>query len=193
MGRKRRIIKTGAIYHIINRGNNKKFIFKRKEDKDGFIECLKKAKSKYEYNLFAYAIMNNHYHLLLQSTESGTISQIMHHIHCGYSRYYKKIYENIGHVFQGRYKSMLIDSEPYLLQVSKYIHLNPYRAGIVNSPENYKYSSFKHILEGQENDLIEKDFILNIISKDTEGSKFIYRNMILDDMENSKEDEKLEY
>ena len=142
MARQLRIEFESAFYHITSRGNLRDRIFFDDRDKEMFLEILKRTKERYGYLLHAYALMGNHYHLLIE-TPKANISQIMQNINTSYTVYINKKYRRSGHLFQGRFKGIIVDKDEYLLTLSRYIHLNPVRAKIVQWPEDYRWTSYK--------------------------------------------------
>ncbi|CCQ95126.1 conserved hypothetical protein [[Clostridium] ultunense Esp] len=140
MGRRPRIEYYGAIYHIIQRGNDRLPVFKQDKDKVVLLEILSEAKEIYDFKIYAYAIMNNHYHFLIQ-TFNIPISTIMHNINTRYAKYYNRKMDRTGPVFEDRYKGILVQDESYFLTLIRYIHNNPVTANICNSMEEYKWSS----------------------------------------------------
>jgi REP element-mobilizing transposase RayT len=156
MGRNWREEYKGGIYHVIARGNNKEYIFKEDIDKGYFIKLLKEHCDVMGYQIFAYVLMDNHYHLAIQPMDKR-LQEIMHQINNKYSKYFNYKYKRVGHVFQGRYKSTLVQDERYLLKLVRYIHQNPVRAGMVTSVEKYKWSS----------DIYYRKNIRSFIKKDT--------------------------
>jgi REP element-mobilizing transposase RayT len=149
MARPLRIQYEGAAYHIISRGNRAEYIFTDDKDKEYFIETIKKAAEKYKAELYAYCIMGNHYHLLL-TTPYGELTKLMHYIGSAYGSYQRRQHGVIGHIFAGRYKSLCIEKEQYLLELSRYIHLNPVKAGITDRAEDYKWSSYRYYIGKEE-------------------------------------------
>jgi putative transposase len=141
MARPLRIEYEGAVYHIISRGNRGEHIFEEDRDKQYFIETLRNAVEKYKTDIYAYCIMGNHYHLLL-AVPYGELTKAMHYIGSAYGSFLRRQRGWIGHVFAGRYKSLCVQKEGYLLELSRYIHLNPVRAGLAEMPEGYKWSSY---------------------------------------------------
>ena len=141
MARPLRIEYPGAFYHITARGNEKKDIFRDDKDRKRFLEYLETAVGRYKAVIHTYCLMSNHYHLLL-TTPEGNLSQIMRHINGGYTAWFNKRHNRFGHLFQGRYKAILVDADPYAGELSRYIHLNPVRAGMVRQPEHYRWSSY---------------------------------------------------
>jgi putative transposase len=126
MARALRIPFEGAVYHITCRGNEKREIFKDDADRVRFLEILKLSLSTYQVLLYCYILMENHYHLLVE-TPLGNISEFMRHFNITYTSYYNKRHNRVGHLYQGRFKSILVDKESYLTILSRYIHLNPIR------------------------------------------------------------------
>jgi putative transposase len=137
-----RIIFPGAFYHITSRGNEKKDVFKSRRDREKFLDYLASATERYGAVIHAYCLMNNHYHLILE-TPAGNLSEIMQHINSAYTTYFNLKRKRAGHLFQGRYKAILVEANEYLVELSRYIHLNPVRAGIVYRPEDYTWSSYR--------------------------------------------------
>lgn len=145
MARPLRVEYEGAIYHILSRGNKGDYIFSEDRDKEYFLEILKKGVEKYNIQLYTYCLMGNHYHLLL-SIPDGRLTRFMHFIGSSYGSYLRRDRGWIGHVFAGRYKSLCIEKEGYLLELSRYIHLNPVRANIVKLPDDYQWSSYRYYI-----------------------------------------------
>ena len=163
MARKPRVHYEGALYHVMARGNNGEYILKSKEDKELYIETIKRYKKKDKFNLFAYCIMDNHIHLLIQVKEEP-LGSIMQKIQQVYTQTYNKRYKRTGHVFQQRYKAILCGMDEYLLHLTKYIHFNPVQAKITKDV-NYKWSSFEAYKNGN-NEFVDVDFVLQMMMKD---------------------------
>jgi len=134
LARPLRITYPGAFYHVTSRGNERKAVFKNKRDREKFLEYLESATLRYDARIHAYCLMDNHYHLLME-TPSGNLSQIMRHINAAYTTYYNVKHDRAGHLFQGRYKAILVEIDAYAKELSRYIHLNPVRANMVEKPE----------------------------------------------------------
>ncbi len=145
MERQPRIEYEGAFYHITSRGNLKGKIFFEETDREKFVNILKITKERYAYNLPAYVLMDNHYHLLIE-TPLPNLTQLMQNINTSYTVFINRKYERSGHLLQGRYKAIVIDKDSYLLTVSRYIHLNPVRAGIVGAPELHRWGSYREYI-----------------------------------------------
>lgn len=145
MARPLRITFPGAFYHITSRGNEQKVVFKSKRDREKFLEYLESATQRYDALIHAYCMMDNHYHLLLE-TPSANLPQIMRHINGAYTTYFNIKRKRSGHLFQGRYKAILVEVDEYAKELSRYIHLNPVRAGMVDKPDAYQWSSYPYYI-----------------------------------------------
>jgi REP element-mobilizing transposase RayT len=142
MGRPLRIEYPGAFYHVTSRGNEKKDVFRSQKDREKFLSYLESATERYGATVHVYCLMSNHYHLLLE-TPQGNLSQIMRHINGAYTNYFNAKRKRAGHLFQGRYKAILVEKDSHALELSRYIHLNPVRAGMVQMPEEHRWSSYQ--------------------------------------------------
>lgn len=162
MGRRPRVEYYGAIYHIIHRGNNKGFIFEGNEEKVELLKIVAEVKEIFDFYILAYVIMDNHYHFVIK-THNIPISQIMHRINTRYAKYYNRKKERTGSPFEGRYRSILVQDESYLLRLIKYIHNNPVYANICSSMVKYKWSSDVFYRMNLDN-LVNIDELLNIFS-----------------------------
>ena len=141
MARPLRIQYPGALYHITSRGNERKNIYLDDSDTKKFLEILEAYHDRLGILIYCYVLMNNHYHIVIE-TPKGNLLKVMHGINTGYTGYFNRKYGQVGHLFQGRYKGILIHKESYLLEVCRYVHLNPVRARIVDRPDQYEWSSY---------------------------------------------------
>ncbi|MEO0292678.1 MAG: transposase [candidate division WOR-3 bacterium] len=162
MARPYRLQGEGYLYHITSRGDDRKRIYISEYDYEKFLEYLLKAKEKYNFYLYAYCLMTNHYHLLIETTQPN-LSRIMQYINTAYTVYYNKKRNRSGHLFQGRYKSIIVDGDSYFLELTRYIHLNPVRAGVSKTPEGYKWSSFNEYITDRRKTIIDKKEIKKYI------------------------------
>ena len=140
MSRPLRIEYENAFYHVIARGERRDVIFTCPADKEKFLAKIGETAEKYQLLVHAYVLMDNHYHLLVE-TPRANLSQAMHYLNASYGNWFRRKYDIVGSVFQGRYKAILVEKDEYLKVLSAYIHLNPVRAGIVEEPSKYEYSS----------------------------------------------------
>lgn len=143
MPRQLRIEYPGAFYHVYSRGNQKQPIFLTEEDRYHYLKILKDANERLGVIVHVYCLMNTHYHLTLETPEAN-LSQVMHFINSSYSIYLNKKHERCGHLFQGRYKAILIQADAYARTLAKYIHGNPVRKKIVDRAEEYAWSSCQY-------------------------------------------------
>jgi putative transposase len=142
MARPLRIEYSGAIYHITARGNDKKAIYRDDADREAFLEILAKVNKKYHWYCHAYCLMNNHYHLVIE-TPDGNLSIGMRQLNGVYTQAYNRRHNRVGHILQGRYKAILIQKESHLLEVTRYVVLNPVRAKAIKKPEDWQWSSYR--------------------------------------------------
>ena len=179
MARALRIQYPGAYYHVTSRGNERKAIFKHKGDRESFLLYLKSAYLRYGAVIHVYCLMNNHYHLLIE-TPKGNLSQIMRHINGAYTTYFNVKHKRAGHLFQGRYKAILVEADAYAGELSRYIHLNPVRARIVNMPDQHKWSSYQYYtVKKKKPEWLRVDFILNYFGGELKSSKKKYKDFVL--------------
>lgn len=158
MARPKRGWYPGAVFHVMARGVQKKSIFCSEDDQVMFKKILANAKEKIHFEIVCYCLMSNHFHLVIK-TDEIEIGKIMHQVMNAYAKYYNKKYDLTGHVFEGRYVSKLVNNDRYLLEVSRYIHLNPVKAGIVRRPLDYPFSSYKDYVTDEKDPLVTKDMI----------------------------------
>lgn len=188
MPRKPRIEYHGAFYHVITRGNQRQKIFKDATDFQKYLQLLAIYKNRYSYHLYAYVLMSNHLHLLIE-TGCVPLSKILQGINQTYTMYFNRRYRTVGHLFQGRYKAILCDRDNYLLALLKYVHYNPIRAEIVERLDAYPWSSH-HAYTGKNNllDLVDTDQILMMFSESKGSARKRYQTFI-DDGDIMKKDE----
>ena len=177
MSRPLRIEYEGAFYHVTARGNERRNIFFAESDYEKFKAYLKDAQEKHGFLLHCYVLMTNHYHLLIE-TPNANISKIMHYVNASYTNYLNKKRERVGHLFQGRYKAIIIDYDSYLLELSRYLHLNPVRAHMIEKPEAYPYSSYRSYISRTKEDIVSRDFILKVIAGNSKGAQQKYKEFV---------------
>jgi putative transposase len=180
--RRHRIEYDGAVYHVIQRSSNREMIFGKVSDKEYFIDLLAGYKKKLGYRLFGYVLMDNHYHLLLQ-TGAIPLSKIMQRINFRYSKFFNQKYNRHGHVFGGRYKAGLVQDESYLFAILRYIHQNPVQAGICKQVYDYKWSSDPAYRANEER-LTDISFILDTLSNNRMNAVEKYKKLIGEEVQN---------
>ncbi len=177
MARKTRAEVEGGLYHVITRGNNRRQIFHDTADYEKFLLLLAAQKAKLKFFLYAYCLMTNHVHLLIER-QADTIGRLMHRVLTGYSQYYNRRYRRVGHLLQGRDKSILCQSDRYLAELVRYIHLNPVRAGMVKRPEQYKYSGHRAYLGLEAAAIIDVDPVLRHFGAKKVVARETYRQFV---------------
>lgn len=183
MPKSRRIEYPHAFYHIINRGRNRENIFHNKADFLLFLEIIKKSHIKFEVVIHAYCLMDNHYHLLLE-TPQGNLSQVMHYIGSSYVQEYNRRKGCDGSLFKGRYKAILVDKDSYLLALNRYIHRNPIK--MVRDLKNYQWSSYpSYIGLSKTPSWLNKNQTLHILSLQKNLEKYV--NFIKSDKKQNEE------
>ena len=143
MARPLRIEYPGAFYHVTSRGNERRTIFQSNRDREKYLSYLESAHERYGAVIHVYCLMGNHYHLLLE-TPRGNLSKILQYVNGAYTTYFNIKRSRSGHLFQGRFKGILVDKDEYCKELSRYIHLNPVRAGMVKAPLEYPWSSYRY-------------------------------------------------
>jgi REP element-mobilizing transposase RayT len=175
VARKPRVHYEDAIYHVIARGNNRTQIFEADEEKGKYLEFLAGYKKRYGFQLFAYVIMDNHVHLLLQ-VRKEPLAKIMQGIQQRYTQYYNWHHKHSGHVFEQRYKAFLCEKESYLMTLICYIHQNPVRANILEGI-NYRWSSHQSYINRVPG-LVNLEFILDTLSTNPDEAMGQYLKLV---------------
>ncbi len=174
MTRPLRIQYPNAWYHVMNRGRSRTKIFNTPEDYLAFIELLREASSLWKVKISAYCLMSNHYHLLIQ-TPGANLSRCMRHINGLYTQYFNRTYKSDGPLFRGRYKSIIVEQDRYLLELIRYIHRNPLRAGLTKRLEDYRWTSHKaYISESNQWNWLHKEFVLSMLEENKNRQKQAY-------------------
>jgi REP element-mobilizing transposase RayT len=180
MARPLRLSFENAVYHITARGNRREHIFYNDEDRKIFLEKINETCLKYSFVCFAYCLMDNHYHLFLKTLLSN-ISEGMHYLNTSYANWFKARHKIVGVLFQGRYKSLIVDENNYGIRLSAYIHLNPYRAGIVKDPREYLWSSYLNYVDGEELSVrLDTSLILKQFDNDLEMARRKYEAYVIE-------------
>jgi len=193
VGRDLRITAPGQVYHLTSRGNNDEAIFVALQDYRRFLTKLKKYKKELNFKLYAYCLMKNHFHLLVEEGRGMKISHLMQKLNTSYSMYFNKKYGRRGHLFESRFFSSKVDRDEYLLEVSRYIHLNPVRAELLGKPEEYPWSSCRTYLDLDEDELIDKGEVLGLFGGTSERQVKNYKDFLYGQLEAEKRAEELAY
>lgn len=178
MARPLRIEFSGAVYHITSRGNAREKIYLEDEDYAGFLDCLCAVVKRFNWKLHAYCLMSNHYHLLIETPE-GNLSRGMRQLNGTYTQQFNRRHTRVGHVLQGRYKAILVGKDNYLLELCRYIVLNPVRAGMVKGPREWQWSSYKDTAGyGRGISCLTKDWILLQFGRERGKAEMGYREFV---------------
>jgi putative transposase len=173
---RKRIEYPGAFYHVVQRGNNRDNIFLKDADKQRYLSNLIGLRKVYDFNLLGFALMDNHYHLLLQTGEDP-LSKVIYRQNMLYSRYFNRTHNRSGHIYGARYKASLVLDESYLFAVLRYIHWNPLKAGLCSDPKDYPWSSDACYRQNR-SDIVDIDYILKILNPNRENSIRDYIRMM---------------
>ena len=142
MSRPLRIEFPGALYHVTSRGDRREDIFFDDTDRAALLNVVAQSMARFDAQVLAYCLMGNHYHLVLH-TRRANLSALMRHVNGVYTQAFNRRHRKVGHLYQGRFKAILVDREAYLLEVCRYVELNPVRAGMVSTPQDWAWSSYR--------------------------------------------------
>jgi putative transposase len=178
MTRPLRIEYPGALYHVTTRGNARWTIFKGDSDRWRFLETLDDTTERHHWLVHAYCLMPNHYHLLVETPE-GNLSAGMRRLNGVYTQKFNHRNQQVGHLFQGRFKAILVDKESYFLELCRYIVLNPVRAGLVDAPEEFAWSSYRAVLGlAPSPDCLVKETVLGYFGRDGRQAREAYQRFV---------------
>ncbi|MBI3553152.1 MAG: transposase [Elusimicrobia bacterium] len=182
MPRPPRIHYQGAVFHAISRGNDRQQIFIDDFDNRQFLSILGQTKGRYPFNLYAYCLMSNHFHLLIE-VKGHALPLVMQSMLTRYAHYFNARHGRIGHLFQGRYRALLCQNEPYLLELLRYIHRNPVRAKIVEDPSAWPWSSCGQYFGLMPQGLADTGFPLSLFDNEDAQARAAFRQFLLNDAE----------
>ena len=188
MARKPRIHYPGALYHVILRGNARQDVFFDDKDRYRFYLFMQEGTERFGHRVLAFCLMTNHIHLALQVGEVS-LSRIMQNLTFRYTRWVNWRLKRSGHLFQGRYKSVLVDADSYLLELGAYIHLNPVRASMVATPEAYSWSSHRAYLGNELIPWLNTDFILSQFSPTISKARCQFAEFVAERSSDGHQDE----
>ncbi|MBU2880790.1 transposase [Psychrosphaera sp. B3R10] len=175
MARMPRLNLANVPQHVVQRGNNRQVTFVTRNDYVAYLEKLRLYAEEYKVQVHAFVLMTNHVHLLLTPTTEKGISQLMQSLGSYYVRYFNQVYNRTGTLWEGRYKSTLVDSENYFLLVSRYIELNPVRANIVSHPADYPWSSYQQNAVGKQIQMLTEHLTYLALGSNSEQRQERYR------------------
>lgn len=174
MARRPRLFAPGLLYHVIVRGNQRQKTFISESDYQAYCQRLARYRRQYGCAVYGYCLMPNHVHLLVQSS-TQPLSKFMQGLQQSYTQYFNKRHKKRGHLFEGRYKAILCQEDPYLLELIRYIHLNPVRAGMVTAPEQYAHTGHHAYVQGKSTEIINPARVLDML-----GGRRGYRKFVQD-------------
>lgn len=178
MARPLRIEYPGAWYHVMNRGRRGENVFWDRKDFEAFLHVLQEAAEVFNLHVSAYCLMSNHYHLLVQ-TPDGNLSRVMRQINGVYTQRHNRRHKIDGQLFRGRFKSILVEEDNYLLELLRYIHRNPVRANICKSVEEYPWTSHQgYVSNAKKWDWLHKRFLLNMFADQATKAKNTYNEFV---------------
>lgn len=178
MARPLRIEYSGAVYHVTSRGNARNDIYRDERDRANFLDILNEIVKRYNWLCHAYCLMSNHYHLVVETPEAN-LSSGMRQLNGIYTQRFNKRHGLVGHVYQGRYKAILIDKDNYLLELCRYVVLNPVRANLVELPEHWKWGSYKATVGvSKVSEFLTVDLLLSLFGTDKKIAQQHYRKFV---------------
>ena len=179
MSRPLRIEFSGAVYHVTSRGNARQDIFLDNQDRDTFLDVLSSVVERFNWLCHSYCLMSNHYHVVIETPE-GNLSRGMRHLNGVYTQKFNQRYKRAGHLFQGRYKAILVEKDSYLLSLCRYVVLNPVRAGMIVRPESWHWSSYKATVGSvAKPSFLTIDWILSQFGESRDDAIGHYRRFVL--------------
>lgn len=191
MARPLRIQYPDAVYHVTCRGNERQSLYRDDADRERFIRLLNQSLNLYTVKLHSYVLMNNHFHLLAE-TPLGNLSEFMRHFNIAYTAYFNRRYKRVGHLYQGRYKAILVEKDEYLSILSRYIHLNPVRIKAMEKTDSkekyrhlarYPWSSLPGYLNKRKKEhFIDYKLVLSDFGGDTDKARNAYRTALIEEM-----------
>jgi len=182
MARPLRLEFAGALYHVTSRGNRREMIFESDDDRHTFLSVFEEVCETFNWECHAYCLMGNHYHLLIE-TPDGNLSKGMRQLNGVYTQHFNRTHSRVGHVFQGRYKAILVEKNSYLLELCRYIVLNPVRAAMVRSAIDWPWSSYRATVGYQQGfNALNIDWILAAFGERREAATICYERFVAEGM-----------
>jgi len=185
MARLPRLCPAGIPLHVIQRGNNRQVCFVCVEDYKTYLSYLHDGARKYGVDIHAWVLMTNHVHLLSTPQFDGSVSKMMQYLGRHYVRYYNQMYQRTGMLWEGRFKSCVVDTDVYFLACQRYIELNPVRAGMVSDPMEYRWPSYPHNAFGTKSQILSQHDVYIDLGADALSRQLAYRGLFKDELEES--------
>lgn len=174
----RRLVSDESVYHIVQKGNNGQKIFKEGKDFEKFLSLIRRYIEKFETEIYHYCLMPTHIHLLLKMFKKEILAKMMQSILQSYRFYYGKKYDYAGYLYQGRYRSKLVQNDSYLLECGRYIERNPVRASLVKSADEYKWSSCIFYTSNLKSDIITEDPLYSSLGENKKECRRLYKEYV---------------
>src|SRR3989338_3874695 len=179
MARLGRVLVDGGVYHITNRGHNRYRLFHSLDDYKAYRKAIRDYQKRFSFDIFHYCLMPNHTHILVTVAVGNELPRIMQGINQSYAKHYKRSYKLIGNLFQGRYGSIFIDSDEYLMECGRYIERNPLRANLVADLSDYYFSSYNYYARGRKDDIITPGLCYIALSAEPKERMGLYKEYVL--------------
>ncbi len=178
MARPLRLELAGGIYHVTSRGDRREDIYEDDEDREKWLDLLGTICKRFNWRCHAYCMMDNHYHIVIETAEAN-LSKGMRQLNGVYTQYYNRRHDRVGHVYQGRFKGILVERDAYLLELARYVVLNPIRANMVKTIRSWKWSSYKAMIgEVSVQTWLETNWILGQFAKQRKSAIESYANFV---------------
>lgn len=182
MPREPRILLSQSYYHVMTRGNNKMSVFREAGDFQRYSDLIARFKAERPFDLFHYTLMPNHTHFLVRTKAATDFAIFMKQLELAYFHVFRKRYGWTGHLWQGRYKTQPVGKDAYFLQCGKYVELNAPRAGLVDDPADWRWTSYHHYAGGRRDPLITDDPFYHGLGASLEARQAAYRQLVIDDL-----------
>lgn len=173
---RRDIVTAEGLYHVIVRGNDRRVVFRKALDYQKYLMYIRAAKAKHGVAVLHFVLMPNHVHFLVRPAHD--LEGFMHAVQLAYAKHFRVEYGHSGHVWQDRYKSLVIDNDAYAIACGNYIEMNPVRAGLVARPEEWRHSSYRHYAFGERSDLVDTDPYFRTLGRTVKERQREYRSLL---------------
>jgi putative transposase len=192
-GARRNVWTTAACYHVLNRGHARETLFHNDADRLRFLELLARYRDRFAFRLYHYCLMDNHFHLLLQLPQARALSALLAGLQVAYWHHYRRRYDLVGHLFQGRCKTPAVETEGYLLSCGRYVERNPLAAGLVSAPWEYPWSSCRAYALGAADPLLAENPWYQQLAPDAARRMELWRSFLLGEDPKEPEVQRLDW
>jgi putative transposase len=188
MPRTARVAFPSLVYHIISRGNNREWVFNEAGDFEKYLDICRRYKEKFGFKLYHWVLMSNHIHLVLETTEESCLSKIMQGINLAYTIWFNRKNAKVGHLWQDRFKSAVVERDAYLLECGRYVERNPLRAGMVKDLKDYPWSSYRVYAYGKADGVTDRHEIYDAMGKGHGGRQRVYREYVCSNRDSEEQE-----